>query len=102
MRTEIKNSSSSGITLHLRSPQLARNAFCPGINSLPVAEVAFGSTNCLHHHALREREFAVIEGPEEDALIAGSEGLLKLRQLLGLLLGVLDIGAEWATAEDRA
>src|SRR5205823_3726805 len=60
------------------SSQVSDDAFCPGFDSLPVAEVTFGSPNRLHHHPFSERQSVVVEGSEEDALIPGSEGLLEL------------------------
>ena len=41
----------------------------------------------------------MIERPEEDPVIPGSDGLAERRHLPGLLLRVLDLGAEWADAE---
>src|SRR5579864_7758727 len=79
--------------------QVPGDAYCPGLDDLPVAEVAIGSPNRLHHHPFSERQMAVIESPEEDALLPRSDGLLELRYLLGLLLGILDLGAERAATE---
>ena len=66
---------------------------------MPVAEVAFGSPNRFHHHPFSELQIAVIEFPEKDPLLPRSDGLLELSHLLGLLLGILDLGAERAAAE---
>ena len=81
------------------SPQVPGDACCPGIDGFPVAEVAFGSPNRLHHHPFSERQTAVVEGSEEDALLPGPDGLLELCHLLRLLLGVLNLGAQRADAE---
>src|SRR5690242_10231401 len=57
------------------SCQVPGDAFCPGLDGWPVAEVAFGRMNRLHHHPFSERQTARVEGSEEDPLIPRSDGL---------------------------
>src|SRR5438270_12623055 len=72
------------------SSQVPGDVCCPGIYGFPVAEVAFGSPNRLYHHPFSERQSLVVECSEKDPLFPGPNGLLELRHLLGLLLGILD------------
>ena len=48
------------------------------LDSLPVAEVAFWSPNRFHYHALRERQLATIEHPEEELMPPKWHDLTKL------------------------
>ena len=68
------------------SSQVPGDACCPGLDGFPIAKVAFGSPNRLHHHPFSERQSVVVKGSKEDPLISGSDGLLELSRLLGLLL----------------
>ena len=81
------------------SIQVSGDAFCPGFDGFPIAEVAFGSTDSLYHHPFSERQSAVVDGSKENSLIARPDGLLELSYLLRLLLSVVNIGSERAAAE---
>src|SRR5438876_3043970 len=81
------------------SIQVSSDALCPVFDGFPITKVAFGSSNSLCHHPFSERQFAVVDGSKENLLIMASDCLLELSYLLGLLLGVGNIGSERTTAE---
>src|SRR5438046_958782 len=82
------------------SSQVPGDAMCPVLDGRPVAEILFRRPHLLQYHPFRERQFVVVEGSGEDALIPGSNGLLELRHLFGSeVLEIFDIGTKRAAAE---
>src|SRR5947209_6045197 len=71
----------------------------PGVDSCPVAEVAFGGSHGLHHQSFGEGQLVVVEDAEEYLMIPWFDSFLELGHLFGLLLGILNLGAEWAAAK---
>src|SRR5690348_7319078 len=72
------------------------DAFRPGINVIPVAEVARWGLHGFDDHALSEGEVAPVEGADEGAVAAGMDGRLELGNLFRVRWWCV---AEWAAAE---